>query len=214
MARTAAGQREAGFGQALRMAESDIARQQQMEQFIQQFQLAAQRQQAGLLGDIQAQQAARLGMLGQIGEQQRLLQQQALQVPYQEFQRALAYGPQQLGIFQGGLGTPLTTTTTSSRQSGLADIGAGLAGVGEFLSAGALLGFSDKRLKKNIKFIGKSKEGFNLYKWDWNDIAKKLGINDPTIGVIAQEVQKTNPSAISKSENGYLLVNYGELANA
>jgi len=214
MARTAAQQRESGYQQALRAAESDIARQQQMEQFIPQFQLAAQRQQAGLLGDIQAQQAARLGMLGQIGEQQRLLQQQALQVPYQEFQRALAYGPQQLGIFQAGLGTPLTTTTTSSRQSGLADIGAGLAGVGEFLSAGGLLGFSDQRLKKNIKFIGKSKEGFNIYKWDWNDIAKKLGINDPTIGVIAQEVQKTNPSAISKSENGYLLVNYGELANA
>jgi hypothetical protein len=214
MARTAAGQREAGFGQALRMAESDIARQMQMAQFTPQFQLQAQAQQAGLLGDIQAQNLARLGLLGQIGEQQRMLQQQALQVPYQEFQRALAYGPQQLGIFQAGLGTPLTTTTTSSRQSGLADIGTGLAGIGEFLGAGGLFGFSDKRLKKNIKFIGKSKEGFNLYKWDWNDIAKKLGINHSTVGVIAQEIQKTNPSAISKSDNGYLMVNYGELANA
>ena len=211
-ARTVAGLRQAGFEQAQRAAESDIARQQQMAQFTPQFQLAAQRQQAGLLGDVQAQQTARLGMLGQIGEQQRMLQQQALQFPYQEFQRALAYGPQQLGLLQAGMGTPLTSTTTSQRGTSLAETGAGLAGIGEFLKLAGI--FSDKRLKKNIKFIGKSKEGFNLYKWDWNDIAKKLGINDPTIGVIAQEVQKTNPSAISKSENGYLMVDYGELANA
>lgn len=140
-ARTVASLRQAGFEQAQRAAESDIARQMQMAQFTPQFQLQAQAQQAGLLGDIQAQNLARLGLLGQIGEQQRMLQQQALQVPYQEFQRALAYGPQQLGIFQAGLGTPLTTTTTSSRQSGLADIGTGLAGIGEFLGAGGLFGF-------------------------------------------------------------------------
>ena len=60
-------------------------------------------------------------MLGQIGEQQRLLQQQALQVPYQEFQRALAYGPQQLGLLQAGLGTT-TPITTTKQKTGLGDI--------------------------------------------------------------------------------------------
>ena len=129
-ARTVAGLRQAGFEQAQRAAESDIARQMQMAQFAPQLQLQAQAQQAGLLGDIQAQQAARLGMLGQIGEQQRMLQQQALQVPYQEFERALAYGPQQLGLLQAGLGTPLTTETVTGKQkTGFGDILSGATGL-------------------------------------------------------------------------------------
>ena len=111
MARTAAQQRESGFGQALRMAESDIARQQQMAQFTPQFQLQAQAQQAGLLGDIQAQNLARLGLLGQVGGLQQQLQQQGIQAARGEFERALAYGPQQFGLLQAGTGTPLTSTT-------------------------------------------------------------------------------------------------------
>jgi len=132
MARTAAQQREAGFGQALRAAESDIARQQQMAMFQPQFQLQAQRQQAGLLGDIQSQNLARLAGLAQIGQQQQALQQAALQFPYQEFQRALAYGPQQLGLLQAGMGTPLVSTTTSTRDRGLSEIGKLLSGAGQF----------------------------------------------------------------------------------
>lgn len=130
MARTAAGQREAGFGQALRMAESDIARQQQMAQFTPQFQLQAQAQQAGLLGDIQAQNLARLGLLGQVGGLQQALQQQGIQAARGEFERALAYGPQQFGLLQGGTGTPLISTTTSARDRSLGEIGKLLSGVG------------------------------------------------------------------------------------
>jgi len=117
MARTSAGLRQTGFEQAQRAAESDIARQMRGREF-----------QAGLLGRLGAEQERRLGALGQIGEQQRLLQQQALQIPYQEFQRALAYGPQQLGLFQAGLGTPLETVTTGQR-AGVGDILGGAAGL-------------------------------------------------------------------------------------
>ena len=129
-ARTVAGLRQAGFEQAQRAAESDIARQMQMEQFIPQFQLQAQAQQAGLLGGLGSEQAKRLQALGQIGEQQRMLQQQALQVPYQEFERALAYGPQRLGLLQAGLGTPLTTETVTGKQkTGFGDILSGATGL-------------------------------------------------------------------------------------
>jgi hypothetical protein len=129
-ARTVAGLRQAGFEQAQRAAESDIARQMQMEQFIPQFQLQAQAQQAGLLGGLGGEQAKRLQALGQIGEQQRMLQQQALQVPYQEFERALAYGPQRLGLLQAGLGTPLTTETVTGKQkTGFGDILSGATGL-------------------------------------------------------------------------------------
>ena len=196
MARTSAGLRQAGFEQAQRAAEADIARQ-----------MAGREFQAGLLGRVGAEQAQRLGMLGQIGEQQRLLQQQALQIPYQEFQRALAYGPQQLGLLQAGLGT-VTPGSTTQQKVGTGDV---LGFGAEMFALSKLLPLmSDQRLKKDIKLLGKEK-GHNIYSWKWNDVAKKLGVNSPTIGVIAQEVMSYMPEAVIEDENGYFMVNYGAL---
>ena len=117
-ARTAAALGQAGFEQAQRAAEADIARQMRGREF-----------QAGLLGGIQQQQLGRLGALGQIGEQQRLLQQQALEVPYQEFQRALAYGPQQFGLLQAGQPGSVPISQTVSRGTGFGDVLGGLTGL-------------------------------------------------------------------------------------
>jgi len=97
-ARTAAGLRQAGFGQALGAAQQDIARQQARAFAQPELELRSRAQRAGLLGGLQSEQARRLGMLGGIGTQQQAFQQAALDVPYQEFQRALAYGPQQIGL--------------------------------------------------------------------------------------------------------------------
>ena len=193
-ARTAAGLRQAGFEQAQRAAQADIAREMEGRRF-----------QAGLLSGLQGEQARRLGMLGDIGRQQQMLQQQALQVPYQEFQRALAYGPQQLGLLQAGLGTPLTSQTTKQK-TGLGDV----LGTAAQLAGTYFMFNSDERLKENIEYVGKS-NGHNIYTWDWNDKAKELGIDDPTKGVIAQEVIKYMPEAVSKDANGYYMVNYGAL---
>ena len=136
-ARTAAGLRESGFQQAQRAAESDIARQQQMAMFAPELELRARQQQAGLLGGVGAEQQARLGQLGQIGLQQQQLQQQALGVPYQEFQRALGYGPQQFGLLQSGLPGQAPISTTTTTKTGLGDVlGAGL----QFASLGLLPG--------------------------------------------------------------------------
>jgi len=73
------------------------------------------------------------------------------------------------------------------------------------------MGQSDERLKENIEYVGKSSDGHNIYTWDWNDKAKELGIDNPTKGVIAQEVIKYMPEAVSKDTNGYYMVNYGAL---
>lgn len=191
-ARTAATLGQAGFEQAQRAAEADIAREMAGRQF-----------QAGLLGGLQQEQMQRLGMLGDIGRQQQMLQQQALQVPYQEFQRALAYGPQQLGLLQAGLGTT-TPITTTQQKTGTGDI------LGTAAQLAGMYFLSDERLKENIEYVGKS-NGHKVYTWDWNDKAKELGINDPTKGVIAQEVMEYMPEAVSKDANGYYMVNYGAL---
>ena len=113
MARTAAAQREAGFGQALRAAESDIARQQQLALARPELELRARQLRGAALGDIQAEQTRRLGGLLDIGGMQRALQQQALGIPYQEFQRALAYPTQQFGLLsQAVFGQPTQQTVT------------------------------------------------------------------------------------------------------
>ena len=104
-ARTAANLRQAGFGQALGAAQSDLERQ-----------MATRGFQRGVLGDISGLQAGRLGLLGGIGAQQQMLQQRALDVPYQEFQRALAYGPQQLGLLSAAAGQPFAVSRTSGYQ--------------------------------------------------------------------------------------------------
>jgi hypothetical protein len=122
-ARTAANLRQAGFEQAQRAAESDIARQQQLAMFAPELELRARQQQAGLLGGLQGSQLQNLGLLSGIGQQQQLLQQAGIDASRGEFGRALAYGPQQLGLLQGGMGTPLVSTTTTGRKkTGLGDI--------------------------------------------------------------------------------------------
>ena len=84
-------------------------------------------------------------------------------------------------------------------------------GTADYLqTALSLFGLSDKRLKENIKLVDKVK-GRNVYTWDWNDKAKKLGVTSPTKGVIAQEILQSNPEAIALHESGYLMVNYGAL---
>ena len=174
-----------------------------------QLEMQARAQRAGLLGGLQGQQTQGLGLLGGIGQQQQGLQQQGLGAARGEFNRALGYGQQQLGLLQGGLGTPLVSTTGSASERGISGkgVGEGAAAIGTIMK----LFSSDEKLKENIKPIGKSANGHNLYTWDWNEKAKGLGIDSPTTGVIAQEVMKYMPEAVFKDANGYYKVNYGVL---
>ena len=175
-----------------------------------QLEMQARAQRANLLGGLQGQQVQGLGLLGQAGAQQQGLQQRAIDAQRGEFQRALGYGQQQLGLLQGGLGTPLVSTTGTASERGVTGEGFGqvAAGVGTLMKAGL---FSDKRLKENIKPIGKSANGHNLYTWDWNEKAKGFGVDSPSTGVIAQEVMKYMPEAVFKDASGYYKVNYGVL---
>jgi len=170
--------------------------------------IQARAQRAGLLGGLQGQQVQGLGLLGQAGAQQQGLQQRAIDAQRGEFQRALGYGPQQIGLLQAGMGTPLISqTTTGQQKTGAGDV----LGTAAQLAGMYFMGQSDERLKENIKPIGKSENGHNVYTWDWNDKAKELGVNDPTTGVLAQEVMKYMPEAVFKHANGYYMVNYGVL---
>jgi hypothetical protein len=157
--------------------------------------------QRGLLGE----QYRGLGLLGGIGGQQQMLGQRARDAAYQEFLRGTEYGPQRIGILGGGLsGMPTQSTQTSQKKTGVGDV------LGTAAQLAAMFAMSDERLKDDIELIGNEK-GYNIYSWTWNKVAKKLGINSPTTGVLAQEVMKINPDAVSVNDNGYYMVNYGAL---
>jgi hypothetical protein len=186
-------------------------------------QQAQQQNFANQLSANQARQAAaqQLGSLGQqafsTGQsiQQQQMQQGLLQ---QGLQQALIDAAR--GQFAGYAGapsaalqaplaalgvSPVPETRTTSRQPGLFD----------YLSLGAtaLAGSSDERLKTNIKSLGKE-AGINVYSWDWNDEGKRVADPaQPTVGVMAQELQATHPHLVTRANDGYLRVNYAGLVS-
>ncbi|SDA11200.1 hypothetical protein SAMN03159476_00398 [Pseudomonas sp. NFPP05] len=66
--------------------------------------------------------------------------------------------------------------------------------------------FSDARLKDEIVLVGE-RNGHNVYKWIWNGAAADLGLIGRSAGVLAQEVEKTHPHAITE-RNGFKCVDY------
>jgi hypothetical protein len=86
---------------------------------------------------------------------------------------------------------------TANRSSTLGTIGT--------LGTAAALFFSDARLKRNIKLVGRTKGGNNWYAWDWKDGS---GSSD---GVIAQELALAAPHAVHVDASGYLMVDYSKV---
>jgi hypothetical protein len=97
-----------------------------------------------------------------------------------------------------------TAATIAQQQRGQnADFFGSLAG------AAATAKASDVRLKENIKRIEALSNGIHVYEWDWNNIAKVMGVGDhPTVGVIAQAIASVVPEAVLTHSNGYVMVNY------
>ena len=106
-----------------------------------------------------------------------------------------------LGEMQAQAATPQKASLFDTLLGGAIQIGAAYAGA------------SDVRLKENIQPYD-TLNGVQFYTWDWNDTAKEIGYDKyPTMGVIAQEVQKTHPDTVIEGPEGYLMVNYGKLKN-
>ena len=64
---------------------------------------------------------------------------------------------------------------------------------------------SDVRIKDNIQKIGKSIEGYNIYKFRYNNSTQEY------IGVMAQEVQRKKPEAVAKLNNDTYMVDYSQI---
>jgi len=89
--------------------------------------------------------------------------------------------------------------TEASAKGDLLSNGLQIAGtVGSF--------FSDPRLKESIEFVDEI-NGHNIYRWKWNDFAKKLGLEGDEVGVLAHEV----PIEATGQSEGFLTVDYEAL---
>lgn len=92
--------------------------------------------------------------------------------------------------------------------SGLSSLGAGIGaagtaaaeGIGTVLSFLPML-FSDERMKDNIRPVGKTFDGQNIYTYDFGDGRTQMGL-------IAQEVLGRHPDAVAETKDGLLAVDY------
>jgi hypothetical protein len=87
--------------------------------------------------------------------------------------------------------------------------GAMMGGIGQLGMAAAMapagtFAMSDRRLKTNIKLIGKHDNGMNIYAWDyiWGEHSR---------GVMADEVEEIMPEAVVMHPTGFKMVNYSML---
>ena len=86
--------------------------------------------QAGLLGNQLSDQYRNLGLMSGIGGQQQGLQQRGMDAGYNEFLRAINYGPQELGLLaQGVSALPTQSNVSQSYKPGMGDYLGGAAGL-------------------------------------------------------------------------------------
>jgi hypothetical protein len=240
-AQTLAGLNQANYANAQQAAQSDISNNLQGQLANQQAGLQGANLNlgaAGLLGNLSGLQQ-QLGLnsansLNSLGAEQQATQTAADQAAYQEALRGQINPQQQLAAQLGLLGeTPMLTNSqgqsnTTYSPSLLSSIGQGVGIAGSLFGVpsggGGVLGgvsnaanpfmsylasMSDERSKENVVTIGRDAKGRRWVEFSYR--------NDPTrhIGVMAQEVQKTDPEAVVEHPIlGLLMVDYAKLAEA
>jgi len=165
----------------------------------------------------QAMQQADIAQLGQAGGLQRQIADRALAAQRQT-EVARQYEPFQRMEFAKGIMTTLPTAASTITQTTgpgtnpfAQALGTGVTAYSAYqmMQPGQKTGTagqtSDRRLKKKIKHKSVSKSGYNIYEFEYNWSPQKY------TGVMAQEVEKIKPSAVSRSKYGYMMVDYSQL---
>lgn len=140
---------------------------------------------------------------------------QNYQSPGQNYMAGQVAGANTIGQGQNmrisGLSNILNAQTNAYVNGGGDGLGDILGGVGTLVGgvarAAPLLGFSDRRLKQDISFLGRDNlSGVNLYAFSFKSDPKRR-----FIGVMADEIEQSHPYAVIRGEDGYLRVNYAAL---
>ena len=131
------------------------------------------------------------------GTQQMSNAQDQINAQMGKFQQAWGYPTQQLGVLQSALGmTPYGQSTTGTNtQTYTPTDWAALAGAGIGALGNIFDGKSDRRLKKNIKRVGKGVTGLPIYDFNWK--GEPPGA-PKTRGPMAQDIEKQIPGAVAQ----------------
>ena len=106
---------------------------------------------------------------------------------------------------ENAFGTVLTTTASVNWFYNSTYGGKNFAYIDTLHGAFGIIKSSDKRLKENIRLIGRSISGINIYTWTYKNQEKHgRGVFQ---GVMAQEV----PQASIMHPDGYLMVDYSKI---
>ena len=201
-----------GFGQ-------QVTQQQLGNQAINQNQQAAlQQQQAALAAQNQQfNQLLQGGQFGNTAQQQSLQQQLALRnQPLNEITGLMGGSQIQMPQFQGYQGSniaaaPVFAGAQAAGQAAMdqygiqsSNVNAQNAGLYNLAGAGLMAAkYSDRRLKSNIEHVGTHPLGIGIYEYDIFGNRER--------GVMADEVLRVMPNAVSVHPSGFMQVDYGML---
>lgn len=116
---------------------------------------------------------------------------------YNNYLQNLA-GLSNLGLQSGSLVSGAGQQSTSGGASTAGTIASLIGGIGSL--------FSDRRLKTDIRKVGKTKDGLPVYTYRYRDGGPKH------MGVMAQDVAKRKPAALGPEVEGFKTVNYDKVA--
>lgn len=98
----------------------------------------------------------------------------------------------------------IDASTQANRSAAVGGITGAIGGVGKMATG---FGWSDVRLKTDVRRVGTSPSGIPEYTFRY--------VNDPSgrlfRGTLAQEVERLHPRAVAKTSSGMLAVNYDEI---
>ena len=150
-----------------------------------------------------------------VESRQAALQQDAARLAQQDQEARRAQLVTMANLFGGlaGLGssTQMQQTSSGFGSQGFSGGASPISQIAGLVGAAAPIYSSDKRLKNKIKVVGSLANGIKLYKWEWTENGKEIVGNQVEFGVIAQEVEKIMPEAVTRGSDGYLRVNYSML---
>ena len=154
---------------------------------------------------------------GQVEQRQAATQADAARLAQQDQEARRAQLITMSNLFGGlaGLGSSTINQGTSSGFNSQV-IGGGASPFSQIASAAAPFASfipSDIKLKTDIKFVTKLKNGINVYRWRWNKRGAEITNRVFGFGVIAQELQKIKPGSVTEGKHGYLMVNYAGIGD-
>jgi hypothetical protein len=196
------------FNTAIGAGAQDVSNKMAAQQATGSFQEQALNRQLGGASALQGLDASQLqrlasqyGILQGAGTTQQQQQQAQLNVPYSDYLSAQQYPFLSTQLMNSALGSGAAAYPAGKTETSYAPDNSGLALGGALLPG--LMALSDARAKEDAEKIGELADGQNIYKFRYKaDPSKRVHV-----GLMAQEVEKRHPEAVTEV-GGVKLVNY------